>query len=740
MAHSRSASLIQSPTAGSFLLVFEVELWETQRFMPVVGWGKKRLPTDRPEWADRTGKHATSREAISNKIPNECEWVSEWVPLGMPGLVDKDSWSYAVDFPSADYHATSHLVDVVRRRIWRRTGRVKHKFEETPIDLDPWFSMYLISHTGDDSFDEIDYSDVHQIERKDRITRSRAASVKPRNTNGQCAKCDRKFSFLQSGLMCGDCNKWYCKWCLKSDDSTKSRICDSCVQRNTEQFEQERETEHVQRERERSVRTFRLSLEQAILLLPDGEQSARDSIEAMEFGAFRETLQQEKEDKENIVKNFEDLRQKRLAREMAEARQNKMDEWSSMRGPRQASIKLTVKGATNVPISAKTSIMSLSTSLRASVRVEDDKVFHSHHTDVRHNPQFDFTTYFAISDDTKPILITIEDIQDGVLEHLDIGRPIMIAPLNVRNPHADVERAVSEQLVYTEAGSASLMCLEGQSGETLPPSVTVDVVWTLEAREVECVEFCDFCGQLMSRCDCSPDVLKQHRDEQAQQAAKRQSEIYAARQARIEEDRQARAVELQKFENEQREELLKRTMALSAEEEEQRTDIDASEFQAYEEWSEAREVDRHEVSKRLAHKQETRARLKEHVAALVDERLAVKSAYFNDWMVVYQRNKEERRVQHAHEEHEKAKAERAEQAAQKDLASKKAVKFALEVEQQEAAERMAAAQRAEGAYKKSRQRKAQDAQSTPLGVDDKSKAAVIQQQKKESEKKCCAVM
>lgn len=734
---SRSGSLVQSPTAGAFLLVFEVELWETQRFMPVVGWGKKRLPTDRPEWADGHGKYPTTREAITNRIPAECEWVSDWHPHQVEGLVDKEGWSYAVDFPSKDYHATSHLVDVVRRRIWRRAGRVKHQYEEQPVEVDAWFSKYLINHAGDDSFEEVEYSDVHSLERRDRMTRARSSTQK-RNTTGQCSKCHKHFSFLHPGLGCADCANLYCKSCLTADDATKAYVCQSCVERSVAVLEIERETENELREQERSVRMFRISLEQAILLFPDGETSARASIESMEFGEFRDMVQTEKEDKENILKNFEEVRRKRLEREMAAARQNKLDEWSSMRGPRQASIKLLVKSASNVPINLSTSMLSISSSLRVSVRTED-KVYHSHRAEVRHSPEFDFTSYFAVSDDTKPILITVEEVRDGVLEHIDGGRPIVVAPLNVRNPHLGIERNVSDQLVYTESATASLCCLDGATGERLPPSVTVSVSWTLEAREVECVEFCDNCGHLMSRCDCSPEVLKKYREEQAQAAAKRHAEIYAAREARLEEDRQARAVELQRIENEQRAAFLQLALALEVEEEQKRAEVESSEFQSYHICLEERDNDHHNVVQLQTKKLQTRAMLKAHVATMVDERLAVKTAFFSEWRLFAEQQREKRKVTEAAEARAKEKMEHDAAILQKEQNAKKAVKFALEAEQQEAEERLASAQRAEGAYKKSRQRKAQQAQQ-PIGVDGSSKAAVVQQQKKDADGKCCLLM
>ena len=93
-----------------------VEIYENERFFPIMGWGKRRLPTDRFHWSNRDGTVEESRDD-SRRPPPGTTWVSEWYRTPN-GETDRDGWEYAVDFP-ASYSPDSALKSV-RRRLWRR--------------------------------------------------------------------------------------------------------------------------------------------------------------------------------------------------------------------------------------------------------------------------------------------------------------------------------------------------------------------------------------------------------------------------------------------------------------------------------------------------------------------------------------------------------------------------------------------------------------------------------------------
>eukprot|EP00756_Hemistasia_phaeocysticola_P026748 Hpha_TRINITY_DN16080_c0_g3::TRINITY_DN16080_c0_g3_i1::g.121450::m.121450 len=91
-----------------------VYTYETQRWFPMIGWGKKRLPTDCPEWVDSKRK-AKPREEV--RIPPDCRWEGEWeIDKNTGGI---DGWEYAGDW-WWKYHSSNKKGDCVRRRKWIR--------------------------------------------------------------------------------------------------------------------------------------------------------------------------------------------------------------------------------------------------------------------------------------------------------------------------------------------------------------------------------------------------------------------------------------------------------------------------------------------------------------------------------------------------------------------------------------------------------------------------------------------
>eukprot|EP00756_Hemistasia_phaeocysticola_P043645 Hpha_TRINITY_DN17220_c0_g1::TRINITY_DN17220_c0_g1_i1::g.17877::m.17877 len=108
-----SSAADESPVMGSTGRVSTV--MQTQRWIPVLGWGKKRLPTDPPEWVDMQGQ---PRPRDSIQPPPRCRWTSEW-EVDKSTVPDSEGWHYATDW-WLTFHSPTRTGDCVRRRKWCR--------------------------------------------------------------------------------------------------------------------------------------------------------------------------------------------------------------------------------------------------------------------------------------------------------------------------------------------------------------------------------------------------------------------------------------------------------------------------------------------------------------------------------------------------------------------------------------------------------------------------------------------
>ena len=97
--------------------------YENQRWNPIDGFSANLLPTDRPNFSTIDGTIARPKSGV--KLPSLAwQWESEWyVDSNFNGkTLDKQGWTYAVDFP-AQYSAAKGLTSCVRRRRWIRYRR-----------------------------------------------------------------------------------------------------------------------------------------------------------------------------------------------------------------------------------------------------------------------------------------------------------------------------------------------------------------------------------------------------------------------------------------------------------------------------------------------------------------------------------------------------------------------------------------------------------------------------------------
>jgi hypothetical protein len=89
------------------------EIFENQRWLPIVGWGKRLLPTDRERYSSRNGK--VGWKTLEDVPPpdgfvwGDCAWQRV-----ADSSTDPDGWTYAVDFPF------TYGLDAVTRGVRRR--------------------------------------------------------------------------------------------------------------------------------------------------------------------------------------------------------------------------------------------------------------------------------------------------------------------------------------------------------------------------------------------------------------------------------------------------------------------------------------------------------------------------------------------------------------------------------------------------------------------------------------------
>ncbi|XP_046393744.1 tectonin beta-propeller repeat-containing protein [Ischnura elegans] len=119
-----------------------VHVYENQRWNPLTRYSSVGLPTDRPSWSDRSGRHRRSKD--SSRLPSRhWHWATEWsVDFSVSGGVDSEGWQYAFDFP-ATFHASRGFTDYVRRRRWVRVAKLSTQGPWRPLPHTPLASVSL---------------------------------------------------------------------------------------------------------------------------------------------------------------------------------------------------------------------------------------------------------------------------------------------------------------------------------------------------------------------------------------------------------------------------------------------------------------------------------------------------------------------------------------------------------------------------------------------------------------------
>lgn len=572
---------------------FEVEVIESERCFPIIGWGKKRLPTDRPEWADRGGKHGHTKQELDGKLPDGCVWTGEWRLIVDNKSTDLDGWEYAIDFPQQFHKSMSHLTDYVRRRVWVRSAHVTvAALEGKGVPRDQDFECFLISPQKKASDDK--------------------------GGNACATGCGLVFSLLNPKKPCCFCNRYFCFACAKPRDQVSGACCEKCLSAELERMKRAAEAEAARQE------ALRLQLEviaKDMIATCDDEAVQRDLVldEQKQRFASIEAQQVQEYNSKDCIK----LERERLAL---------LDKIGSSRTPRCVSVTLTVHNAKDLELPIKAKAFPAAHALRISLRVAgtETAVF-SDLFALSPAPTFRFETFLSMADDSRPVLATIECVNRGLIHELDSFVPVAVAALDLRHPYQSVLKEVSNQLVYKETlSNVGIACFDASGQQSLESMIFVG--WVLEVHELDETIFCDTCGRSMGRCRCSPEVHAARRAKIAAEEAQREAEIYAARQARYakklaeEEAERARKMKLLLAEHE------KQRQDFVGNEHLERVPIEGSESSGRVEVAKQFQTRRTQIVEKERRQREAMLMIKEHLQEIADSRFTARVTCYQDWL------------------------------------------------------------------------------------------------------------
>lgn len=463
---------------------FVVEVCHTQRYFPLVGWGKRRLPTDRWEWADRSGKQQRTKDIIEGMLPRECEWTGPWELQTHPATTtDKDGWEYALDMIQ-EYHPKATPLDFVRRRVWTRAGKVREAYANQLVASCPSFENNIVDY-----------------EKKTADMSKRFGSA--------CQDCYTEFSLLNAPRNCDNCRKHFCAKCCTITVGATTYLCAPC--------EKERCLRQLKELAQSAELTSQLETTMRSEVLVE-EQRAWGELELMKVESWKRVMEQ--------VATRLNVRHNRSSSVLAADKKKIVDKWQSIKGPRHAEIVITITGAFQIPPAnpqrrLRVTIRSDATQEHAS----SPMVFTAIHPDFA-----SFSSRFVVQDDSKRFVITMDEFNPKFLDVSIAGvsdkpNPLFQTALNVREAlnKQTLLVDVSDNLMYIERGAVWLPLLTPKAFAALPPLQSppasavpseeqakastaapgITVRWETETREVESmVDFCDECGRIKSRCEC----------------------------------------------------------------------------------------------------------------------------------------------------------------------------------------------------------------------------------------------
>ena len=519
--------------------VVEVEVVQTQRHVPWGGWGALRLPHDGPEWTEKSLKKKRTREEVDPLLPSQYTWTSDWTLL-INERTDPEGWQYAFDF-SFQFHHKYTLNYHVRKRSWRRVAKIKPQLAFLPFTLPELFSEHLVHiATDDESWDDVEHAEVAAAEFATE-TRSRGYS----STSGTwqkdsdaptCNNCSKGFGLLSSRRHhCRRCGLCFCEACCPHkqmfEDHAVVRVCVSCMAIVRHETSTLRDEERAAAFAERAAQVKVAEIGHQLGLTIDLELQLRKSLCDQIEAEHAELINEYHRSYEALRQKIADIETKEEEESRVSNRSHVLDRWLAHRGPRQGSLTVTIHSLQNLPAQFKATVYPTRVVVKES---QTDQEYSSPITPESGCPTYEFVAYFGVSDDTKPIIISVLDGRHH--SHQDV---IAIAPLDIHRDYPNLVRSVSDNDVYVEKGAVHLRCY-GPKMNLLEEGVTLAVSWSFEAREKTVYKFCDDCGKYESICSCPVAVVEARRQAAAIEATRQEAEIYIARMRRKEEEEEER--------------------------------------------------------------------------------------------------------------------------------------------------------------------------------------------------------
>uniref|UniRef100_A0A7S1QCX9 C2 domain-containing protein n=1 Tax=Neobodo designis TaxID=312471 RepID=A0A7S1QCX9_NEODS len=238
----------------------------------------------------------------------------------------------------------------------------------------------------------------------------------------------------------------------------------------------------------------------------DGARSARAAKDAEQVRIRREEKQKELNDRNEVL-----------------------DYWAPIKSARSGAITFTVVRAEN--LGGFFASAMLHTNPYVVVKYGDQIEVESEVVRNDECPEFDFETYFAVEDDTKPILVTV--MERTLSSRYGVGMIIGSTTVDLRREYENLAKSAPDG-VYTEKCSV-IQPLYDTAGNKLS-DMKVTIEWMLRLRVTNNMVFCDECGRLDVRCTCSPEEKQARRDALAQELRVKQLQTLAARNLRVTEE------------------------------------------------------------------------------------------------------------------------------------------------------------------------------------------------------------
>jgi hypothetical protein len=265
--------------------------------------------------------------------------------------------------------------------------------------------------------------------------------------------------------------------------------------------------------------------EQKLFELRKEEESTRATFDPEEDTARRGLKREAMRNLRLAQKAEADRKRREAKQDSLDARNSVLDHWAPIKGPRCGAVSFTVVRAENLGGFFAAAMLHTNpyvvVSYGRNVEIESPVVRNDE------CPEFDFEAYFAVEDDTKPVVVTI--MERAVSSRLGVGIVIGTTAVHLRGDYPNLAKSAPDG-VYTEKCSVVQPLYNAGGGRLKDSRITIQ--WSFELRDVNRVVTCDECGRLESRCTCTDEEKAARRVARAQEAQFQQLQVLNARAIR----------------------------------------------------------------------------------------------------------------------------------------------------------------------------------------------------------------